>query len=233
MFSYQTCSADGCKGLAVSGFGEDGALLENGRFCFAHVPDQKKTKKEIFDYIKSHDKIIGLNANGLVFENIDLSNKAFYGCSFSHCRFHGLKTTGIRSRISTFEFSTFSDCNLLECNIHFTSFAGAKFSHVLLTGSDMIQDNFCGIESYQSSFDDSDLYNSRFMNGILIDTSFRNCNIKGAMFFKTIMKNVSFRQSNTNAAVFDERGSALFTGLEELNVPRGEIKAPGTLESAD
>jgi uncharacterized protein YjbI with pentapeptide repeats len=91
----------------------------------------------------------------------------------------------------------------------------------------MLQNNFCGITSFQSSFDDSDLYSSYFIKAKLTDTSFRNCNIKETVFYEITQQNVSFRQSNTNAAIFDKRGSALFTGLEELDVPRGVQKGPG------
>ncbi len=205
---------------------ETGEKIICSDYCYLHTDNKQEIQEKIYDYIRKHDKIIGLNASGFTFENIDFSNKKFYGCSFAYCHFNGLNSTGIRSRISTFEFSVLSDCNLLESNMQFTSFAGAKLSHVLFTGSDMIQNNFCGLSSFQSSFDDSDLYNSCFINAKLIDTSFRNCNIKETKFFEITQQNVSFRQSNTNAAIFDKRGSALFTGLEELDVPRGEIKGP-------
>ena len=226
MFVYKKCSEHNCTHFAISDFDSNGNLIESGEFCYAHAPDKDAIQKKIYDYINSHDKIIGLNASGMTFTNIDFTSKGFYGCNFSHCLFAGLNSRKIRTRMCTFDFATFSDCNLLECSSHFTSHAGAKFSHVILTGSDLIQDNFCGLSSFQSSFDDSDLYSSYFINAKLIDTSFRNCNIKETVFYEITQQNVSFRQSNTNAAIFDKRGSALFTGLEELNVPRGVQKGP-------
>ncbi len=226
MFSYKNCSFPGCVHFAISDFNPDGSLIESGDFCYAHTENKDEIQQKVFDYIKSHEKIIGLNASGITFTNIDLTGKKFFGCNFSHCLFSGLNSRDILVRMSTFDFSTFSDCNLLACNSHFSSYSGCKFSHVILTGSDLIQDNFCGLSSFQSSFDDSDLYSSYFINAKLIDTSFRNCNIKETVFYEITQQNVSFRQSNTNAAIFDKRGSALFTGLEELNVPRGVQKGP-------
>ncbi len=99
---------------------------------------------------------------------------------------------------------------MLESNMQFCSFGGCIFSHILLTGSDMIHDNFCGIQAYQSSFDDSDLYNSRFIGAKLVDTSFRNCNIKNTMFFNIEKQNLLFKSSNLREAIFDERGSEMF-----------------------
>ena len=189
-----------------------------------HTKSADEITRKMHHYIAHHDKIIGLNASGIVFSNIgdfNLTNKRFYGCNFMQCIFRGLQSKGFRSRMSTFDFAVFSDCNLLESNMQFTSFAGAKFIHVLFTGSDMIQDNFTGLESWQSSFDDSDLYNSRFIKARLIDTSIRNCNIKNTVFREIEQENLSFKLSNTNEAIFDERGSALFTGMKELDNPVG------------
>ena len=211
--------------IALSKIDENGNLTEQGEYCFKHIPDQNKATAEIYDYIKKHDKIVSLNAAGLTFTDIDLTNKRFYGCCFQHCFFRGIHSTGFRCRMSSFDFAIFSDCNLIKSNMQFTSFAGAKFIHVLFTGSDMIQDNFCGLSSFQSSFDDSDLYNSRFIRADLVDTSFRNCNVKKTIFYDINQKNVSFKLSNTNEAVFDEKGSALFTGVDENRNPEKKQEA--------
>jgi len=205
---------------ALSTFNDDGELTEGQNYCFEHMPDQNAVKEQIYRYIETHDKIVGLNAAGIPFTDIDLTNKRFYGCNFQHCTFTGLKSKGFRSRMSMFDFAIFSDCTLLESNMQYTSFAGATFSHVLFTGSDMIQDNFCGLTACQSSFDDSDLYNSRFIRAKLVDTSLRNCNIKKTIFYETDQQNVSFKMSNTQEAIFDKRGSALFTGISELDNSR-------------
>ena len=207
----------------ISDFDSDWNIIDSD-YCLMHTPNAEEITRKMFHYIAHTEKIIGLNASGVAFSNIDdfnLTNKRFYGCNFMQCIFRGLQSKGFRSRMSTFDFAVFSDCNLLESNIQFTSFAGAKFSHVLFTGSDMIQDNFTGLESFQSSFDDSDLYNSRFIKARLIDTSIRNCNIKNTVFREIEQQNLSFRLSNTNEAIFDERGSALFTGMKELDNPVG------------
>jgi uncharacterized protein YjbI with pentapeptide repeats len=217
MYLLNTCLSRSCMKAALSAFDENGCITEVSNYCLEHSQTPALVKESIYRYIQTHDKIVGLTANGITFEDIDLTNKRFYGCSFQHCTFTGLKSRGFRSRMSMFDFAVFSDCNLLESNMQFTSFAGATFSHVLFTGSDMIQDNFCGLTACQSSFDDSDLYNSRFIRAKLVDTSIRNCNIKKTIFFELDQQNVSFKMSNTHEAVFDERGSALFTGIAELD----------------
>lgn len=224
MYLANTCTCPGCNRLALSNINEKGELVETGKFCLEHSDDPAALKEKILNYISEHDKIVGLVACGIEFnimEHVDLTNKRFYGCNFMHCVFRGFNSRGFRSRMTTFDFSIFSDCNLLESNLQFTSFAGCKFIHMLFTGSEMIQNNFEGLESFQTSFDDSDLYNSRFIRAKLIDTSVRNCNIKNTVFRDIVQTNLSFKLSNTNEAIFDERGSALFTGIKELDNPVG------------
>lgn len=223
MFSWKKCACPTCAKSAVSDFDADGHIIE-GEFCLMHAPDPEAITRRVYDYINRTDKIIALNASGIVFTNkndFQLTGKRLFGCNFSQCVFRGLHTRGFRTRMCTFDFAVFIDCDLLGSNVQFTSFAGAKFSHVLLTGSDMIYNNFTGLESFQSSFDDSDLYNSRFIRARLIDTSIRNCNIKKTVFREIEQQNLSFKLSNTNEAIFDERGSALFTGMKELDNPVG------------
>lgn len=202
MFSYEICSKQGCHKLALSRFLPNGEIVGSDSFCLEHHPDIEGFKIDLINYIKNHEKIIGLSAYGLKFENLDFSGKKFYGCNMQHCTFSNIHTENFRSRISSFDFSIFSDCNLIASNLQFVSLAGAKFSHVLFTNSDLIQNNFCGIQAYQSSFDDSDLYNSRFIRANLIDTSFQNCNIKRTNFTEIKKSNVSFKLSNTREAHF-------------------------------
>ena len=221
MFSLNKCLVKSCGNIAVSTFDASGNIADKENYCLDHTPDPGKAQQEIYNYIKNHDKIVGLNTAGMTFMNIDLTNKRFYGCNFMHCTFTNLHSEGFRSRMSIFDFAVFIDCNLLNCNMQFTSFAGCTFMHTLFTGSDMIQNNFNGITSLQSSFDDSDLYNSRFIRAKLVNTSFRNCNIKKTMFIDLDQENVSFKMSNTNEAVFDVRGSVLFSGRSESLVMTG------------
>ncbi len=217
MYSSNICLHPGCMKTALSNFDENGEILEANSYCYKHHPAPEDIKAKIYKYIQEHDKIVGLNANGLTFKNIDLTNKRFYGCCFHHCIFAGIRSTGFRSRISSFDYAVFTDCNLIKSNMQYTSFAGAKFIHVLFTGSDMILDNFTGLSSFQSSFDDSDLYSSRFINAKLVDTSIRNCNIRQTIFYNLEQQNVSFRMSNTKEANFDEKGSALFMGDDDYD----------------
>lgn len=218
MFSQNNCIEPDCCNSSLSFFSSENEIIEKPNYCIEHCTDKEAITKQIYEYINQHEKIIGLNVAGIVFENIDLTNKKFYGCNFMNCKFINIHSTGIRSRMSMFDFSVFSDCNLLQSNLQFTSFAGSTFSHTLFTGSDMIQDNFCGIQSYQSSFDDSDLYNSRFVKAKLVDTSFRNCNVKKTVFKFIEQQNVLFKYSNTREAIFDEEQSQLFSEILDNKV---------------
>ncbi len=193
-----------CQRPALSLIDEAGNITNRPNYCLKHATDAEKAKDAIYEYIRKHQKIVGLNACGLTFTDIDLTDKRFYGCNFQYCTFSTLHSEFFRSRMTFFDFSLFSDCNLLKSNLQFSSFAGATFSHVLFTGSDLVHNNFSGITAYQSSFDDSDLYNSRFIYARLIDTSFRNCNIKKTIFHNIEQQNISFKLSNTREARFSE-----------------------------
>lgn len=229
MYSQNNCMEPGCCNTSLSTFSSNNEIIEVPGYCHEHIQNKEQAKEAIYNYIKTHSKIVGLNAAGITFENIDLTDKKFYGCNFMHCKFINLHSTGFRSRMSMFDFSIFSDCNLLQSNMQFTSFAGSTFSHTLFTGSDMVQDNFCGIQSYQSSFDDSDLYNSRFTKAKLIDTSFRNCNVKKTSFRLIEQQNVMFKYSNTREAIFDEEQSNLFAGnLDEKVLPNDPLQGGAT-----
>ncbi|BDC96639.1 MULTISPECIES: pentapeptide repeat-containing protein [Treponema] len=216
MYLMNICKRPECRRSVLSDFDDNGNIRENGDFCFMHHPDQEGITKKLIRYIESHDKIVGLNASGVTFSNVDFTDKKFYGCNFCRCFFLGVNAMNMRSRMSIFDYAVFTDCNFLSSNIKFTSLGAAKFIHVLFTGSDLVQDNFSGISAFQSSFDDSDLYNSRFIRANLADTSFRNCNLKKTIFYDVQQTNVSFKQSNTKEAFFDQKGSEAFKGIIEF-----------------
>ena len=219
MFSQNKCLVHHCRNSALSTFDSEGNLTNSKNYCIDHAPDPGKVKEDIYNYIQTHDKIIGLNANGLIFKDIDFSNKQFFGCNFFHCTFVNIHSQNVLMRMCIFDFSVFNDCNLTQNNTLFTSFSGCTFSNTLFTSSDMIQCNFNGMKAYQSSFDDSDLFNSRFINSELVNTSFRNCNLKKALFINTTRTNVSFKLSNTREAVFspNENGEAINKDNKEVS----------------
>ncbi len=209
MFSTNKCLVRACHHIAVSTFNEAGEIAEEKNYCIDHSPNPEKVHQDVIKYINTHEKIVGLCANGLTFADMDFSGKRFYGCNFQRCTFTNVHSKGLRSRMSIFDFAVFTDCNIIESNIHFTSFAGCTFSRTLFTASELLQNNYNGINAVQSSFDDSDLYNSRFINSTLVNISFRNCNIKKVLFHGVKQENVSFKMSNTREAVFDSGGSEL------------------------
>lgn len=217
MFAQNKCLVASCTKMSLSTFSDHGELKEIRGFCLDHSPHPGADKEAIMDYIRKNDKIVGLNASGLIFSDIDLSNKGFYGCNFSHCTFTNVHSQNLRSRMNIFDFAIFNDCNLITSNIIFTSFSGCTFNHTLFTSSEIVQSNFTGSKCFQSSFDDSDLLNSKFILSTLVDTSFRNCNLKRADFFTSERTNVSFKMSNTREARFMRDGSELYTGINNQN----------------
>lgn len=217
MFIQNKCLVHFCKNNTLSTFDNNANLTENRNYCLDHIPDPGKAKEDIYSYIKKNDKIVGLNAAGLIFSDIDLSKKSFYGCNFTNCTFLNIHSSEIRCRMTFFDFSIFNDCVLQKTNMMFTSFSGCTLSHTVLNYSDLIQDNFNGIKAFQSSFDDSDLFNSRFIQSTLVNTSFRNCNIKKTLFYNSSRTNVSFKMSNTKEAVFERKGSALQQGIDSTD----------------
>lgn len=203
MFTQNRCLVHYCHNNALSTFNEDGEITDERSYCLDHIPDPGKAKDDIYKYILAHEKIVGLKASGLLFENIDFSHKKFFGCNFTNCTFMNIHSTEIVMKMCIMDFSIYNDCNFINSNLLFNSFAGSTISHTLFTSSDLIQNNFNGIKAFQSSFDDSDLYNSRFISAELVDTSFRNCNVKRVHFKNAKRTNVSFKMSNTREAVFD------------------------------
>jgi len=212
MFTLNKCLVPYCQNSALSSLNEQCCLTDEKGYCLDHIPNPGKAKEDIYNYIKNNETIVGLNACGLILENIDFTNKKFFGCNFTHCTFINIHSENVVLKMCIFDFALFNDCNFIHSNTLFTSFSGATFSHTLFTSSDMIQNNFNGVQAYQSSFDNSDLLNSRFIKAKLVDTSFRNCNVKKTLFYKTERTNVSFKMSNTREAIFEAKGSALSQG---------------------
>ena len=66
MYILNPCRHSGCKKLAVSTFDENGNITEGPSYCLEHHPDPYAVKQRVLDYVKSHDKIIGLNMQGAI-----------------------------------------------------------------------------------------------------------------------------------------------------------------------
>ena len=214
MYEMNLCQCPGCNKVALSNFNEKGDIICTPGYCLEHTPHLEEKIREIKHHVEVHDKVIGLCAPNIVIENIDLSNKKFYGCNLQNSTMTNVHANGLRARMCMLDFCTITDCDLLNSNIQFSSAAGAKLVHVLLTGSDLIHDNFNGITAYQFSFDDSDLYNSRFIKAMLINTSMKNCNLKKTAFYESVREGVSFKMSNTREALVDRRKGGLMGDLD-------------------
>ena len=91
MFSLNKCLVHTCNNLALSTFDENGNIINGKNYCLSHIPNPSKIQNEIYNYIKTHDKIVGLNTVGMTFTDIDLTDKKFYGCDFTYCTFTNLQ----------------------------------------------------------------------------------------------------------------------------------------------
>ncbi len=222
MYTFNKCSFPGCNKTALSSFNEQGEIIDKPGYCFEHTEMPEQMLSNMRNYILSHEKIVGLNANGITIDNIDLTNKKLYGCNLQNCTMRSIHANGLRARMCMMDFCTFSDCDLLNSNIQFSSFSGSRLVHILFTGSDLIHNNFNGITAYQSSFDDSDLYNSRFIKAMLINTSLNNCNLKKTVFYECIREGVGFKLSNTRESLVDRNRGGLMgdinTNLEDDDI---------------
>ena len=124
MFTQNKCLVQYCKHNALSTFDENGMMSNEKSYCLDHIPNPGKSKEEIYNYINSTQTIIGLNAAGIIFDNINFSNKVFIGCNFSHCTFTNIQSEELRLRMCIFDFANFTDCNFIKSNTMFSSFSG-------------------------------------------------------------------------------------------------------------
>ena len=218
MFTVNKCQCPECNNPALSFFDGD-VIIDAPGFCFEHTEDKTKYLEQFKNYLETHDIIVGLTACGITAQGIDLSNKKFYGCNFQHANFSNIHAEHIRMRMCMMDFATFTDCDFVKSNIQFSSFAGGKLVHMVLTGSDLVHNNFNGITAYQCSFDNSDLYNSRFIKAILMNTSMQDCNLKKTIFYNSAREKVSFKLSNTREALIDRNRGGL---IEDFSETEGE-----------
>ncbi|MBQ2601049.1 MAG: pentapeptide repeat-containing protein [Treponema sp.] len=216
MYLFNQCQYPGCRASAVSTVTPDGELCESEGFCMKHASNPEKLNDDIKNYILEHDKIVGLNANHMVFDGLDFSGKKFYGCNFQHTTFNSVHCSNVKARMCMFDFSTISESSFTSSNIKFSSFGGCKMVHVIFTGSELVQNTFNGITAYQSSFDDSNLYGSCFIKAVLINTSMINCNVKRVLFYESAREGVSLKLSNTREAFLD-RPNPRRLGLYSIN----------------
>ena len=107
MFSLNKCLVRACTHQAISTIDENGNITENKGYCLDHIPNPGKTQEDIKNYIKNHDVIVGLNAAGLTFLNVDLSNKRFFSCNFMHTTFTNVHAKDLKLRMCHFDFAVF------------------------------------------------------------------------------------------------------------------------------
>ena len=103
MFTLNKCLVNYCNNHALSTFDQNGNLCSSDSYCLDHIPNPGKIKDDIYNYIATHDKIVGLNACGLIFSNIDFSNKKFFGCNFTNCTFLNIHSENLLLRMCFFE----------------------------------------------------------------------------------------------------------------------------------
>jgi uncharacterized protein YjbI with pentapeptide repeats len=201
MFHLATCSHHGCASPSLYLEGED-----FGGLCARHMDEagQKKAVDAILAYVAEHEKVVGLSAAGLTFRDWDITGKRFYGCSFQGCTFERIRGREHWVRLCSFDFASFVDCTFIQGVVRFTSFAGCRLERTKFTDSELVHDNFSGIVTHDSAFDDTNLYNSRFVAAKLNDTGVRNCLVTNVDFTGIECRNVSFKTSNTREAIFSK-----------------------------
>jgi uncharacterized protein YjbI with pentapeptide repeats len=205
MFNLKKCGAAGCANPVVC-LSEDAHenVWDFNNFCFLHAPDPERARGIVFDYIRSRDKIVGMNLSYMRFCQKSLSGKKFYGCVFKNCQFEHFKAQDIRMRMCVFDFSQFINCEFSGINAQFSSFACSTLCGTRIVSCELVNNNFCGIDARNSIFDDADLYNSRFIRSHLEESAIVNCNLQRASFYEFKRVNVSFKLSSTREALFSE-----------------------------
>ena len=73
MFTQNKCLVHYCRNNALSTFDAEGNITDEKNYCLDHIPDPGLAKAEICRYIAEHEKIVGLNASGILFNNVDFS----------------------------------------------------------------------------------------------------------------------------------------------------------------
>ena len=71
MFTINKCLVNICKNNALSSFDENGNLINGKGYCLDHAPDPGLAQSAILNYIRNNEKIIGLNARGMIFKDIN------------------------------------------------------------------------------------------------------------------------------------------------------------------
>ena len=192
MFSQSFCAA-GCGRPAFTG----------SALCAVHSTDSKADALRLSEYITKQKVIKDISAQGLHFEQVDFSQRKYYGCNFSGASFHKCIFSGVLMRLTFFDFSTLSHCDFSKGDLQFLSLAGAVIEDCSFEGSELININFEGTQITGSSFNNSNLFHSRFIGAGITRTGFIDCNLKWANFTKTKREDVSFKSSNTAEAIFE------------------------------
>jgi uncharacterized protein YjbI with pentapeptide repeats len=192
MFIINPCAA-GCGRPSITG----------SSLCFIHQANPEQEYRRVCAYIEENKLIKDMNVSGIRFENIDFSNRHFYGCNFRDTTYVRCVFSNVKIRMSFFDFSDFSNCDFARSNIQFLSFAGANFRNCNFEESEIVHANFGGATVIDTSFNNSNLYNSRFISADLNKAAFINCNLKRVNFINSKQNDILFKLSNTAESVFN------------------------------
>ena len=149
--------------------------------------------------------VSSLNMPGLELNRLEIIDRKFYGCNFSHSVFSNCTISGCTFELCFFDFSTHAE-GLYE-NIHAKNcvFACSEFDRVAIRGSDFIQCNFNAIRGPSLLFDDCDLFHSRFNGCVAQEIKISNCNVKEVRFLRTNPEVIHFSYANQEDAVFVDK----------------------------
>ncbi len=131
---------------------------------------------------------------------LNLTNKDFWHCNFSQCRFDKSDFSASQFYMCMLDEIQAMDCQFTSIKLLSTVAAGSNFSHSDFTGSDLININFNGILGDSSVFNESDLYCSRFIGASLKDAQFCGCNLVRVDFIDSNLENAVFTDSNPEDA---------------------------------
>lgn len=197
MYVFTPCAHDTCNRVS----------LTNELFCAEHHPAAEAYLAKTIKTIEAVGVIKDLNLSALRLKDLKLTNRQFYGCTFSNAIFEKADLSGSLFRMCFFDFCQFADSTLSGIDAQFCSFAGSRMIHTNFSNSELVHNNFNGIDAEHCDFSNSGLYNSRFIHATFSDSDFIDCDLKKAYFIDIVQTNVSWKFSNTQEAYFKLEGA--------------------------
>jgi len=191
MYNYLRCAEPGCEKPAFAG----------GDHCYQHA--RKAEREKGLALLASESEFRDLSFAGAVLEDINLSGKQFWGCSFMDTRLRSVLFTSCHFSLCFFDRSHIESCDFSHLQAQFCSFGAADLLNVSFESSELVHINFDGIAARECTFSNSNLYDSRFIRCELYNTDMEDCDLKRVYLFPAKEEQVSYKYSNTMEAIRD------------------------------